>query len=90
MLKAVSGAPMSADISANFLIQEKFTLGASHRLGDSVSALAGFQVTSSIFLGYAFDYTVTDLNKYNDGSHEFILRYQFQKKSQQIKSPRFF
>lgn len=90
MLKAVSGAPMSADISANFLIQEKFTLGASHRLGDSVSALAGFQVTNSIYLGYAFDYTVTDLNKYNDGSHEFILRYQFQKKSQQIKSPRFF
>ena len=90
MLKAVSGAPMSMDISANFLIQEKFTVGVSYRLDDSVSGLAGFQISNSLYIGYAYDYTVTNLNKYNDGSHEVILRYQLQKKSQQIKSPRFF
>ncbi|MGK4567684.1 PorP/SprF family type IX secretion system membrane protein [Flavobacterium sp. 3HN19-14] len=90
MLKAVSGAPVSADFSANFLIQEKLTLGASYRLDDSVSALAGFQITNSIFAGYSFDYTVTDLNKYNDGSHEIIIRFQLMKAAKRIKSPRFF
>ncbi|MCF6132063.1 PorP/SprF family type IX secretion system membrane protein [Flavobacterium wongokense] len=90
LVKAVSGAPLSYDLSANFLIHEKFTAGASYRWDDSVSALAGFQVTKSIFIGYAFDYTVSDLNKYNDGSHEIILRFQMQKKSSQMKSPRFF
>lgn len=90
LVKAVSGAPLSYDLSANFLIHEKFTAGASYRWDDSVSALAGFQITPSIFLGYAFDYTVTELNKYNDGSHEIILRFQMQKKSSQMKSPRFF
>lgn len=90
LVKTVSGAPITADISANFLIQEKFTIGASHRWDDSVSALLGFQITGSLFIGYAFDYSVTELNKYNDGSHEFILRYQLQKSPKQIKSPRFF
>lgn len=90
LVKAVSGSPLSTDVSANFLIHDKFTAGASYRWDDSVSALAGFQVTNSFFIGYAFDYTVTDLNKYNDGSHEIILRFQMQKKSSQMKSPRFF
>ena len=88
--KVVSGAPVTVDASANFLFQEKFTFGASYRWDDSVSALAGFQVSNAIFLGYAFDYSVTELNKYNDGSHEFILRVQLLPPATRIKSPRFF
>ncbi|MGC4041383.1 MAG: type IX secretion system membrane protein PorP/SprF [Flavobacterium sp.] len=90
LVRYVKGASLMTDVSTNFLIQEKFTAGASYRLDDSVSALAGFQVTDSFFIGYAFDYSITELNKYNDGTHEFILRYQLQKKSNQIRSPRFF
>jgi type IX secretion system PorP/SprF family membrane protein len=90
LAKAVSGAPLYYNVSANFLFYEKLTLGASYQVDDSVSALAGFQVTDGFFLGYSFDYTTSDLNKYNDGTHEIILRYQLPKKSKQIKSPRFF
>ncbi|WP_136669424.1 type IX secretion system membrane protein PorP/SprF [Flavobacterium sp. H122] len=90
LIKAVSGSPLSTDFSANFLLKEKLTLGASYRWDDSVSALAGIQMSNSFFLGYSFDYTVTRLNKYNDGTHEIILRYQLPQKSSTIKSPRFF
>lgn len=90
LVKAVSGAPITADISANFMIQEKFVIGGAYRTDDSVSILAGFQISPSFFLGYSFDYTVSELNKYNDGSHEIILRYQFVQKQSKIKSPRFF
>lgn len=90
LVKAVSGAPLTADISANFMIAEKFVAGASYRTDDSVSLLAGFQISQSFYIGYAFDYTVSDLNKYNDGTHEIILRYQFNKGERKIKSPRFF
>ncbi|WP_278022058.1 PorP/SprF family type IX secretion system membrane protein [Flavobacterium ginsengisoli] len=90
LVKAVSGAPLTADISANFMIQEKFVIGGAYRTDDSISILAGFQISPSFYLGYAFDYTVSQLNKYNDGSHEFILRYQFVKNQSKIKSPRFF
>lgn len=90
LAKAVSGAPLYYNVSLNFLIQEKLTLGASYQFDDSMSALAGFQISDSFFVGYSYDYTTTELNKYNDGSHEIILRYQLQKKSSQIKSPRFY
>lgn len=90
LVKAVSGAPLTGDVSANFMIYEKFVLGASYRTDDSVSGLAGFQISQSFFIGYAFDYTTSQLNKYNDGTHEIILRYQFNKNASKIKSPRFF
>jgi len=88
--KIVSGAPVTVDFSANFLFQELVTVGASYRWDDSVSALAGFQITKNIFAGYSYDYSVTELNKYNDGSHEFILRFTIFPKTSRIKSPRFF
>lgn len=88
--KIVTGSPITVDGSANFLFQEKFTLGAAYRWDDAVSALAGFQVTKELFLGYSYDYSTTELSKYNDGSHEFILRFQLMPKTARIKSPRFF
>ncbi|ALM48518.1 hypothetical protein AMR72_06150 [Flavobacterium psychrophilum] len=90
MAKIVSGAPITADISANFLISERVTLGAAYRFDDSVSGLLGFQVSRNFFVGYSYDYSVTELNKYNDGSHEIVLRFQLMPKSTRIKSPRFF
>jgi len=90
LAKIVTGAPVIVDASANFLFQETVTLGASYRWDDSVSALAGIQVTQNIFAGYSYDYSVTDLNKYNNGSHEIIVRFTLQPKQSRIKSPRFF
>lgn len=90
MAKIVSGAPITADLSANFLLQERLTLGAAYRFDDSVSALVGFQITKDFFVGYSYDYSVTELNKYNDGSHEIIVRFQLMPKATRIKSPRFF
>jgi type IX secretion system PorP/SprF family membrane protein len=90
LARVVSGAPFALDLSANFLIQQKVTVGASYRWDDSVSALVGFQISPSFYAGYSFDYTLSDLNKYNDGTHEIILRYQLPNKTSQMKSPRFF
>ncbi|MBQ0116510.1 MAG: type IX secretion system membrane protein PorP/SprF [Flavobacterium sp.] len=90
MVKAVSGAPLAYDVSANFLFSEKFTVGAAYRWDDSVSGLVGFQITPSVFIGYSYDYTTSEFTKYNNGSHEAILRFQINKKGSNLKSPRFF
>lgn len=89
LLKAVSGAPIIADLSANFLFNEKLTLGVAWRWDDSVSGLAGFQVTDGLYIGYSYDATTTNLNNYNNGSHEIMLRFELQKVGR-ILSPRFF
>ncbi len=90
LVKAVSGAPVSVDVSANVLLQEFLNLGVAYRWEDSVSFLAGFQISRSLFVGYSFDYTTTDFNKYNDGTHEILLRFDLLKGNNKIKSPRFF
>lgn len=89
LMKAVSGAPLIADVSANALIKDKFTLGVAWRWDDSVSALAGFQVSDSIYIGYAYDMTTTGIKNYSNGSHEIMLRFEVQKLGK-ILSPRFF
>ncbi|WP_410548836.1 type IX secretion system membrane protein PorP/SprF [Aureivirga sp. CE67] len=88
-LKAVSGSPLTVDLSANFLIYDQFTVGAAYRWDDSVSGLVGFQMSKDFFIGYAYDYSTTELRHYNDGSHEVMLRYEFRKQSSYL-SPRFF
>jgi hypothetical protein len=88
--KIVSGAPVTVDASANFLLYEKLTLGAAYRWDDAVSALAGFQISRNLWAGYSYDYSTTELSKYNDGSHEIIIRFQLMPKTTRIKSPRFF
>lgn len=90
MLKIVPSAPITWDVSANFLISEKVTLGAGYRYDDALSGLFGIQLSQNIFLGYAYDRTLTNLQKYNDGSHELILKFQLGKKNSNLKSPRFF
>lgn len=76
LVKSVTGAPLALDLSANFYINEKFSIGASYRLGAAVSALAGFQIHDNIMVGYSYDYETTALSNYNSGSHEIILRFE--------------
>ncbi|SHG47437.1 PorP/SprF family type IX secretion system membrane protein [Winogradskyella jejuensis] len=89
LVKAVSGAPLIADISANALFDDTLTLGLAWRWDDSISALAGFQVTKGLYIGYGYDLTTSDLNNYNSGTHELILRFELQQLGK-ILSPRFF
>ncbi|WP_146819062.1 PorP/SprF family type IX secretion system membrane protein, partial [Flavobacterium noncentrifugens] len=90
MTKAVSGAPLQADISGNFMFFDKLVLGAAYRWDAAVSGMAGFQITDGLFIGYAYDYDTTDLNNYSKGSHEVFLRYELFSNFNKIISPRFF
>lgn len=91
LVKSVQGAPLAVDVSGNFLINDKFTLGAAYRWGASASALAGFQITDGIQLGYGYDHDVSGLRAYNSGSHEFFLRFELVNKSKsRLVTPRFF
>ncbi|MCH3884973.1 PorP/SprF family type IX secretion system membrane protein [Tenacibaculum aquimarinum] len=89
LLKGVEGAPLSLDISANFLFNEKFRAGLAWRWDDSISALLGFQVSDGLNIGYAYDLTTSNYSNYNSGTHEVMLRYEIFREGP-VKSPRFF
>lgn len=90
LLKYVAGAPLIADISANFMFNNAFTLGVAYRTSDSVSALASLQITPQFNVGYSYDYTTTELQNYNSGTHEIMLRFELVSRKKGLKSPRFF
>lgn len=90
LVKAVTGAPLSIDLSLNALFSEKFELGVSYRLDDSVSGLINFRASPSMRIGYSYDHTVSNLGNYNSGTHEVILLFNFDFSRNQLKSPRFF
>jgi type IX secretion system PorP/SprF family membrane protein len=90
LTKVVEGAPLQLDVSGNFMFNERFVLGAAWRWDAAVSALAGFQITDGLFIGYGYDLETTKLANYNSGSHEVFLRFELFKKQEKIVSPRFF
>lgn len=90
LVKMVEGAPLQVDLSANFMFNDKFVVGAAYRWSAAVSAMAGFQVSDGLYIGYAYDHETTKLQNYNSGSHEIFLRYEFFKNYGKITTPRFF
>lgn len=92
LMKAIQGAPLQADISANFMFNEKFIGGLAYRWDAAFSGLVGFRLSDEIFIGLAYDREITDLGAttFNDGSFEVIFRYDFIKNLGNLKSPRFF
>lgn len=90
LTKMVEGAPLQVDVSGNFMFNDKFVVGVAYRWSASVSAMAGFQVTKGMYIGYGYDHETTQLRKYNSGSHEIFLRFDFFNNYNKLTSPRFF
>lgn len=88
--KMVTGAPLQLDVSVNFMFMEKFTVGVAYRWSASLSAMAGFQVTDGMYIGYGYDHETTNLRNYNSGSHEIFLRYDLFRNVNKMNTPRFF
>lgn len=92
LIKAVQGAPLQADLSASFLLKNKFSFGAAYRWSAALSALVGFQITDQLMLGLAYDKETTELGStsFNDGSFEIFLRYELRTRHKKVLTPRFF
>ncbi|MEP7093356.1 MAG: type IX secretion system membrane protein PorP/SprF [Flavobacterium sp.] len=91
MSKFVPGSPVSIDVTANVLYNDKFELGAAYRINDGVSALMNINVTPSLRVGYAYDHTLSNLGQFNSGTHEIMLLFDLDLLGKGYdKSPRFF
>ena len=90
LTKLVAGAPLQVDVSGNFMFFDKLVLGVAYRWDAAVSALAGFQISDGLYIGYGYDLETTRLKHYNSGSHEIFLRYELFNNYNKIISPRFF
>lgn len=92
LVKVNLGSPVQADFTAQFIYNSKFSLGAMYKTGSAFGGLLGFSPNEQLYLGYSFDWsTLNRTGRYNSGTHEVILRYDFIfRDKQKIKSPRYF
>ncbi len=83
------------DFNTNVLYNNLVWGGVSYRVNDAVAFLAGLYVpkVEGLRIGLAYDYNISELSDYNDGSMEFMINYcykiQKKLKIQRYKSVRF-
>jgi len=92
LVKMTVGAPIEVDISGIFDFNRRLLAGGMYRTGDAFGVLLGVYISKQMVLGYSFDFSTTNTTmRYNQGSHELMLRYDFiYGNRHRIKSPRYF
>lgn len=93
MARGVEGAPLSVDITANVLMYNRLEAGIGYRVDNAIMGLVNFAVTPGLRVGYAYDYTTTNLGEYTSGTHEFLILFDldlFGFSTGYDTSPRFF
>jgi type IX secretion system PorP/SprF family membrane protein len=83
LFKYVKNAPFSLDMNLSAVFKRRFTVGGSYRYGesggkgDSIDALAFFQVSDKLGIGAAYDFTISGLRRLTTGTIEAMIRYDF-------------
>lgn len=62
------------EATARFRYNKFLSAGVAYRHQDAVSALIGAEF-KNVFIGYAYDFPISSMNKATHGSHELILNY---------------
>tara|TARA_B100001109_G_scaffold174388_1_gene142540 strand:+ start:1828 stop:2817 length:990 start_codon:yes stop_codon:yes gene_type:complete len=96
------GVTSQLDINTNVLFNDLVWAGVSYRLDDAVAFLSGVKLGNvgvvpdylkPLNIGFAYDYNLSELSDYNDGSLEFMLNYCYKIKRplkfERYKSVRF-
>jgi type IX secretion system PorP/SprF family membrane protein len=90
LAKATLGSPLQVDFSANILLKDKFWLGAMYRTGDSFGFTAQWIFDKKLRVGYAIDFSTSNMKKHHFNTHEIMISYELKILKQSIISPRYF
>lgn len=94
MARAVEGAPLAVDVTANVLLYDRLEAGIGYRFNETITGLVNFKITPALRVGYAYDHFTSDFLGYNvGGTHEVMLLWDidlFGLTKGYDKSPRFF
>ena len=78
IIKAVGPVPLQLDLSAKVIYQSLVWGALAFRTADAVSILIGYVYQKKIYIGYSYDIGVSDIHRYQSGSHEIMINYHFQ------------
>ncbi|MBE7175121.1 MAG: type IX secretion system membrane protein PorP/SprF [Mucilaginibacter polytrichastri] len=73
LVKVVKPVPTTFDINAKLAFQDRFWIGGSYRNQDAFAAMAGFNISYLLNVGYSYDFTTSALNRVSNGTHEIVV-----------------
>lgn len=88
--RMVNGAPVSLDLNATIIYNDKIYLGALYRAGVSIGGIIGWQLNDNLYLGYSYDFYNRSIGNFSFGTHEIVLSYDIKQKNKRVLSPRYF
>ncbi len=88
LIKDVAGAPMQLDLNMNFMFRQKFGVGLNLRSSKDAMVMLSMYVLPELLLSYGYEYGLSELNKFNTGTHEILLVYKVRGKKDVIAFPR--
>ncbi len=98
LIKYVKNSPLDFDIHTSLILYDQFWIGATYRAGgdlisnagESIDAVLQLQVNNAIRVGFAYDFTLSEIRDYTSGSFEILLDYCFHTNGKRMTNPRFF
>ena len=69
--------PVQVDANLSVILGDLIWLGASYRMENTFIGLIKLQISDQLRLGYTYDHSVGHLSRFNNGSHEIVLIYDF-------------
>ena len=77
LLRYAEGAPPSLDVNFSVLYKQFWWIGMSLRNFNSLVLITEFNIKDFLRLGYSFDLSLNELRKFNYGSHELFIGFDF-------------
>ncbi len=98
LIKYEKKSPFDMDLNLSFLFVDRLWAGATYRLGgsskkgfgESIDVVIQVHITNQIKLGLAYDFTLSEIKDYTDGTLEVMLHYCMNSKKTKLVNPRFF
>jgi type IX secretion system PorP/SprF family membrane protein len=84
IVKKVIPAAFQFELSGKLVYKNMFWGGLAFRTQDALSIVLGYTYEKKIHFGYCFDLSVNAMRKYNTGSHEIVIGYNFDKIKKQV------
>lgn len=89
LVRGLKSSPMQFDASVTAYFNQMLGVGLSYRKREALVIFSEILIQKQFKIGYAYDYAIGNLKKFNSGSHEIMISYFFGKTTN-AASPRFF
>jgi type IX secretion system PorP/SprF family membrane protein len=76
LLRSQEGQPLSLDLNLGAIFYDVISAGVSWRSVDAVITFIDLKISEKFHFAYSYDWTVSDIRQFSNGSHEFVLNYR--------------